>query len=76
MIVNRPSWRMREEREMLAFVAECPECQSPASGIISSQLLQLPLRELPEVFCSKCRRRFRVRARDMVVLPVNAQRCG
>ena len=76
MIVSHPSWRMREEGEMLAFVAECPECHNPASGVVSAQLLQLPLRELPEVFCSRCRKRFRARMKDLLMLPVNARRCG
>ena len=75
-MIIRPSWRMREEGEMLAFVAECPECHNPASGVISSQLLQFPLRELPEVFCSRCRKRFRARTKDLLMLPVNARRCG
>ena len=75
MIVTRPSWRIREEGEMLAFVAECPDCHSPASGVISSAMLQAPLRELPEVFCSRCRKRFRARTKDLLVLPVNAHRC-
>jgi hypothetical protein len=76
MIVTRPSWRMREEGEMLAFVAECPDCHNPASGVISSAVLHAPLRELPEVFCSKCHKRFRASAKDLLVLPVNAHRCG
>jgi hypothetical protein len=76
MIVTRPSWRMREEGEMLAFVAECPDCHNPASGVISSQLLQSPLRELPEVFCSKCRKRFRARTNELLTFAVNARRCG
>lgn len=75
MIVRHPSWRMREEGEMLAFVAECPDCRSPASGVVSSAVLQSPLTELPEVFCSKCRKRFRASARDLLVLSVNAHRC-
>jgi len=75
MIVSRPSWRMREEGEMLAFVAECPDCHVPASGVVSSAVLQSPLTQLPEVFCSKCRKRFRARAKDLLVLPVNAHRC-
>ena len=75
-MITRRSWRMREEGEMLAFVAECPDCQSPASGVVSSVVLQSPLRELPEVFCSKCVRRFRARAKDLLVLSVNARRCG
>jgi hypothetical protein len=76
MIVTRPTWRMREEGEMLAFVAECPDCHSPASGVISSQLLQSPLRELPQVFCSKCRKRFRASTKDLLMFAVSAQRCG
>jgi hypothetical protein len=76
MIVSRPSWRMREEGEMLAFVAECPDCHSPASGVVSSDVLQSPLTELPEVFCSKCRKRFRAGTKDLLVLSVNAHRCG
>lgn len=75
MIVT-PTWRMREEGEMLAFVAECPECHNPASGVISSQLLQSPLRELPEIFCSKCHKRFRAGAKDLLMFAVNAARCG
>ncbi|HYN14528.1 MAG TPA: hypothetical protein VES66_01915 [Terriglobales bacterium] len=75
MIVTRPSWRMREEGAMLAFVAECPDCHNPASGVVSSDVLQSPLRELPEVFCSKCRKRFRGNAKDFFILPVNATRC-
>jgi len=67
---------MREEGEMLAFVAECPDCHSPASGVVSSELLQSPLHELPEVFCSKCRRHFRANAKDLLLLSVNAHRCG
>ena len=74
-MIQRPSWRMREEGEMLAFVAECPECQSPASGVVSSDLLQSPLRKLPEVFCSKCRKRFRASAKDLFVLSINARGC-
>jgi transcriptional regulator NrdR family protein len=74
-MIQRPSWRMREEGEMLAFVAECPECHSPASGVVSSQLLQSPLQDLPEAFCSKCRKRFRTGAKDLCVLSVNARRC-
>jgi len=61
---------------MLAFVGECPDCHSPASGVVSSVVLQAPLRELPEVLCSKCRKRFRASAKDLLVLPVNAHRCG
>jgi len=76
MIVSRCSWRIREEGEMLAFVADCPECHSPASGVVSSDVLQSPLMELPEVFCSKCRQRFRARTKDLLVLSVNAHRCG
>ena len=76
MIVNHPSWRMREEGEMLAFVAECSDCHNPASGVISSQLLQSPLRELPEVFCSTCRKRFRTSAKELLTFSVNAHRCG
>lgn len=75
-MITRPSWRMREEGEMLAFVAECPDCHSPASGVVSSDLLQSPLSELPEVFCSKCRKRFHATAKDLLILPVNARRCG
>ena len=75
-MITRPTWRMREEGEMLAFVAECPDCHGPASGVVSSQLLQFPLRELTEVFCSRCRQRFRARARDLVTVAVNARRCG
>ena len=75
-MITRPSWRMREEGEMLAFVAECPDCHIPASGVVSSAVLQSPLTELPEVFCAKCRRRFRASAKDLLVLSVNAQRCG
>ena len=76
MIVSSRSWRIREEGEMLAFVADCPECHSPASGVVSSDVLQSPLMELPEVFCSKCRQRFRARTEDLLVLSVNAHRCG
>jgi len=75
MIVTRPSWRMREEGEMLAFVSQCPDCHIPASGVVSSELLQSPLHELPEVFCSKCRRRFRASAKDLLLLSVNAHHC-
>jgi len=75
MIVSRPSWRMREEGEMLAFVSECPDCHSPAGGVVSSQLLQSPLQELPEVFCSKCRKRFHASAKDLLLLSVNAHHC-
>jgi hypothetical protein len=75
MLIAR-SWRMREEGEMLAFVAECPDCRNPASGVISSHLLQSPLRELPEVFCTNCRKRFRARANDLLTFPVRAHRCG
>jgi hypothetical protein len=39
-------------------------------------LVRSPLHELPEVFCSKCRRRFRARAKDLSILSVNAHRCG
>ncbi len=67
---------MREEGEMLAFVAECPDCHNPASGVVSSDVLQSPLTELPEVFCSKCRRRFRASTRDVFILPVHANPCG
>ncbi len=74
-MITRPSWRMREEGEMLAFVAECPDCHSPASGVVSSQLLQSPLQHLPEVFCGKCRKRFRASAKDLFILPVNARSC-
>ena len=75
-MITRPSWRMREEGEMLAFVAECPDCHSPASGVVSSQVLRFPLRQLPEVFCSRCHKRFRTSMRDLFVVPVNARRCG
>ena len=75
MIVTRPSWRVREEGEMLAFVSECPDCHNPASGVVSCGLLQSPLHELPEVFCSRCHRRFHARAKDLLVLSVNAHRC-
>ena len=50
-MIHRPSWRMREEGEMVACVAECPECHSPASVVVSSDLLRPPLSELPELCC-------------------------
>jgi len=75
-MITHASWRMREEGEMLAFVAECPDCQSPASGVVSALVLQAPIRELPEVFCSRCRKRFRASTRDLLVLSVNAHRCS
>jgi len=74
-MITRASWRMREEGEMLAFVSQCPDCHIPASGVVSSELLQSPLHELPEVFCSKCRKRFRANAKDLLLLSVNAHRC-
>ncbi len=76
MIIARPSWRLREEGEMLAFVAECPDCHNPASGVISAQVLQSPLQELPEVFCSKCRKRFRASTKELLMFAVNVPRCG
>lgn len=75
-MIVRHSWRMREEGEMLAFVSECPDCHHPASGVVSSQLLQFPLRNLPEVFCCRCRRRFPANTRDLIAARVNAPRCG
>jgi len=75
-MIHRPSWRMREEGEMVACVAECPECHSPASVVVSSDLLRPPLSELPELRCPKCRKRFRVRAKDLSILSVKAHRCG
>jgi hypothetical protein len=48
-MIHRPSWRMREEGEMVACVAECPECHSPASVVVSSDLLRPPLSKLPQV---------------------------
>ena len=74
-MIQRPSWRMREEGEMLAFVAECPDCHNPAGGVVSADVLQSPLRELPEVFCSKCRKRFRASEKDLLIFAVNAHRC-
>ncbi len=61
---------------MLAFVAECPDCHSPASGVVSAQLLQAPLQHLPEVFCSKCRKRFRASAKDLFILSVKPHCSG
>jgi hypothetical protein len=75
-MIVRPTWRMREEGEMLAFVSECPDCHHPASGVVSSQLLQFPLRNLPEVFCSRCRKRFPAGMKDLVTVRVNTRRCG
>jgi len=75
MIVSRPSWRMREEGEMLAFVAECPDCHSPASVVVSSDLLRPPLRKLPELFCPKCRKRFKAPKERMDIFPVGRRHC-
>jgi len=75
-MIIRQSWRMREEGEMVVLMGECPYCQSPASGVVSSQLLQFPLRNLPEVFCPKCRKRVPASANHLRVLPVSARRCS
>jgi len=74
-MIVRYSWRMREEGEMLAFVGDCPDCHAPASSVVSSQLLQSPLRELPELFCSRCRKRFPARMKDLVSVRVNSRAC-
>jgi hypothetical protein len=44
--------------------------------VISSQVLQSPLQELPAVFCSKCRKRFRASTKELLMFAVNAPRCG
>ncbi len=72
-MIIRPSWRMREEGEMVAVVAECPDCHRPASVVVSADVLRPPLREFPELLCTKCRRRFRAAKDQVEVLPVSAR---
>jgi len=74
-MIVRPSWRMREEGEMVACVAECPECHSPASVVVSSDLLRPPLSELPELCCPRCRKRFKAPKDRMDIFPVGRRNC-
>lgn len=74
-MIVRPTWRMREEGEMLAFVGDCPDCHTPASSVVSSQLLQSPLREMPELFCSHCRKRFPASMKDLAAVRVSSRAC-
>jgi hypothetical protein len=72
--VCQPSWRMREEGEMVAFVADCPECGNPADVVVSSALLREPLSHLPDFYCSRCRKRFPCAEEVRSALPLRSHR--